>query len=248
MLGDTTSLTGNHIGIADMVEQTGLTMVNMSHHGNDRCTSYQVVLIIFLLGNSVLYLCTDIFGLKAELISHDINSLSIQTLVDTYHDTDTHTGTDNLIDTDIHHRSQLTNSNELGQLQNIALSPFLSSLLTQMLLNGITFFTTILGAFLILVLASKTGKRLFYLTCYILFINLQRFLDALLLVLLSSGSGILIIVIIVLVAFSAVVHRLTGSSIDIYTLLRDTSTFLLFVITVALLHRFLLALSAFLLL
>jgi hypothetical protein len=36
VLGDTTCFTGDNVGFADMVEQRGLTMVNVTHHGDDR--------------------------------------------------------------------------------------------------------------------------------------------------------------------------------------------------------------------
>ena len=57
MLGDTTSLTGNNVGVADMVEQRCLTMVYVTHDGDNRCTADQVVLVILLFGDGVLYLC-----------------------------------------------------------------------------------------------------------------------------------------------------------------------------------------------
>ena len=57
-------------------------MVNMSHHCNDRSAADQIVLIILLLGNSVLYLSTYIFCCESELLGNDVDGLSIQTLVD----------------------------------------------------------------------------------------------------------------------------------------------------------------------
>ena len=51
MLGDT----GNHIRVANMVEQRCLTMVNVSHHCYDRRTRNQIVLIVLLFSNGILY-------------------------------------------------------------------------------------------------------------------------------------------------------------------------------------------------
>ena len=107
VLGDTTSLTSNHIGIADMVEQRCLTVVDVSHHCYDRSATDQIVLIVLLLCNGVLNLSRNIFGSKAKLVSHDVDGLSIQTLVDRHHDTNRHAGTDNLVNSYIHHGSQL---------------------------------------------------------------------------------------------------------------------------------------------
>ena len=82
VLGDTTSLTSNHVCVTDMVEQRSLTMINMSHHRYNRGASHEIVLIVFLLSNSVLNLCTDVFGSKTELLSYNIDSLSIEALID----------------------------------------------------------------------------------------------------------------------------------------------------------------------
>ena len=37
VLSNTTSLAGNHICVAYVVEERGLTMVNVAHDGDDRC-------------------------------------------------------------------------------------------------------------------------------------------------------------------------------------------------------------------
>ena len=82
-------------------------MVYMTHHRHNWSAIQQIVLVVLLFSDSVLHLCTDIFGRKAELLSHDIDGLGIQTLVDTHHDTNRHTGTDDLVHADIHHGSEL---------------------------------------------------------------------------------------------------------------------------------------------
>ena len=48
MLGDTARLTGNHVGVADVVEQGGLTVVHVTHHGNDGRTRQQVFRLVGL--------------------------------------------------------------------------------------------------------------------------------------------------------------------------------------------------------
>ena len=119
MLGDTTCLACNDIGIANMVKQRCLTVVDMTHDGDNRGAAHQVVLVILLFGDGILHLCRDVFCGKAELLSHNVDGLSIQALVDRHHDTDAHTGSDNLIDTYIHHRCQLRDSYEFCQLQHL---------------------------------------------------------------------------------------------------------------------------------
>ena len=119
VLGNTASLTGNNIGVSDMVKQRSLTMVNVSHHGNDRSTRNQIVLVILFLGDGILHLGRNVFGSKAKLVGYNIDSLSIQTLVDTYHDTDAHTSTDYLVDANVHHCCQLRNGYELRQFEHL---------------------------------------------------------------------------------------------------------------------------------
>ena len=127
-------------------------MVDMTHHRYNRSAVHEIVLVILLFGNGVLYLSTDILGGESELLSYDIDGFSIQTLVDTYHDTDAHTGTDDLIDADVHHRCQLGYRHKLRQFQHLALCCLCCHLLTDTLLDGIALLTTVLGTLFVLVL------------------------------------------------------------------------------------------------
>ena len=49
VLGYTSGLACNHVGVADVVEQRGFTVVNVSHYGDNRRTGGKVVLIILFL-------------------------------------------------------------------------------------------------------------------------------------------------------------------------------------------------------
>ncbi len=229
VLGDTTSLTGNHIGVADMVEQRCLTVVYVSHHRHNRCAAHQVVLVILLLGDGVLYLGAHIFGGEAKLVGHDVDGLGIESLVDTYHDADSHAGADDLVDPDIHHRGQLGNSHELGQFEHFALCCLSSQLFAHALLHGLALLLTIFGAFLVLVLRSQTGQRLFYLACHILLVHLKRFLVALLLILLVAVASTGIVVFVVLAVEVAVL----SSSLNVDTLIADAHALLFLLAVVA---------------
>ena len=264
MLGNTTRLTGNHIGIADIVEQRGLTVVNVTHHGYDWSTWNQVVLIILFLAHCLLNLGTHVFGLETELLSHHINGFSIQTLVDRYHDTYTHQGRDNLSNADIHHRSQLANGNELSKLQGLAFLLLLASLILQLLLNSLTLLLTILSTLLVLALAGQTGESLLYLACNSLVVHLNLALVAA--VVIAAVVIIVIIIISILVSILLVVATIVALilaitigtvvlslGIDVNTLLVDTNTLLaiivllrqlLFTLLAALLLRLLLRTSA----
>ena len=236
MLGNTTRLTGNHIGIADIVEQRGLTVVNVTHHGYDWSTWNQVVLIILFLAHCLLNLGTHVFGLETELLSHHINGFSIQTLVDRYHDTYTHQGRDNLSNADIHHRSQLANGNELSKLQGLAFLLLLASLILQLLLNSLTLLLTILSTLLVLALAGQTGKSLLNLACYSLVVHLYLALVAAVVVI---ALIIIVIIISVLVSVLFVATIITSIlaittiaiiilcfGIDVNTLFVNTNTLL----------------------
>ena len=82
-------------------------MVYMSHHRHNRRTRDQIVLVILLFRDGVLYLSRDILCGETEFIGYDVDGLRIQTLVDRNHNTDAHTSTDNLVYTHIHHGSKL---------------------------------------------------------------------------------------------------------------------------------------------
>ena len=236
MLGNTTRLTGNHIGIADIVEQRGLTMVYVTHHGYDWSTRNQVVLIILFLAHGFLNLCTYVFCLEAELLSHHVDGFSIQTLVDRNHDTYTHQGRDNLSNADIHHRSQLANGNELSELQGLAFLLLLTSLILQLLLNCLTLLLTILSTLLVLALAGQTGKSLLNLACYSLVVHLYLALVAAVVVI---ALIIIVIIISVLVSVLFVATIITSIlaittiaiiilcfGIDVNTLFVNTNTLL----------------------
>ena len=196
VLGDTTSLTSDDVGVADVVEQRSLTMVDMTHHRNDWSTWDEVVLIILLLADGLLYLCADIFGLESELIGNKIDGLCVESLVDRYHDTYRHKGGDDLCDADVHHSSQLADGNKLGEFEHLALLLLSACLLREFLLHSLTLLLTVLSTLLILVLlVGEACECLLYLTCHVLFVNLELTLVAVLVLLflttLTTGTTLL---------------------------------------------------------
>ena len=232
VLGDTTRLTSNHIGIADIVEQGSLTMVNVTHHSYDWSTWNQVVFIILFLAYSLLNLSTYVLGLEAELLSHHVDGLGIEALVDGYHDTYAHQGRDDLSNADVHHRSQLANGNELGQFQDLAFLLLLTSLVLQLLLYSLTLLLTILGTLLVLALACQTSKSLLNLACYSLVVHLDLTLVVLIililvliLVFILLAVATIIIVLVAAIVFAATII-LVSLSIDIHAFLIDTNTLL----------------------
>lgn len=180
-------------------------MVDMTHNGHNRRTRYEIALVVLLLAHGFLHLCTDVLGLEAKLLSHHVDGLSIETLVDGGHDTNAHQRGDDLRHGNVHHRSQLRHGNELGELQYLALLLLLTCLGVELLLYSLTLLLAVLGTTLVLRLAGETCQRLLYLTCHVLLVHLQGLLRAvavflLLTVVLASllvGSGIDIHLIII---------------------------------------------------
>ena len=83
MLRDTTGLTGNDVGLADVVQQGGFTVVNVTHNRDDRMTRYQIFgIVLSILAACLFCISTDKLNLEAELLCQQRNRLRIQSLVD----------------------------------------------------------------------------------------------------------------------------------------------------------------------
>ena len=62
---------------------------------------------------------------EEELFGNYIDSLGIETLIDRHHQSKTHAGTNNLINGDIHHRSEVVSRNKLREFEYLALGTLL---------------------------------------------------------------------------------------------------------------------------
>ena len=80
-------------------------MIHVTHDGHDGSSCEQIALVVNLLGDGLLHFGRDVFCGEAELLGHDVDGLSVEALVDRHHDADRHTGADDLVDADVHHRS-----------------------------------------------------------------------------------------------------------------------------------------------
>ena len=169
VLGNTTSLTSNHITLTNIVEETGLTMVYMTHHSHDRCTWQEICFIVFFFHDGLRNFCTYVFSHEAKLLCHQVDGLSIQTLVNTYHNTHTHASTDDLCHRHIHHVGKFIGCNKLGKFQHLAFSQFLILQFLHTAFSKFSLLFAVLGT-LTFALIGKTSECLFYLTCYIFLI------------------------------------------------------------------------------
>ena len=168
VLGDTTGLTGNDVGIADIVEQLGLTVINVTHDGDDRWTGHQLIFGIGLLLQFLFNLLAHVLSLEAELLGHQVDGVGIQTLVDRNHQSQSHTGRDDLDHRHVHHRSEVIGCHELGEFQDLALCCFLLFGLGGTFGSSITLVLSVLDIFLV-TLVRQAGQGVTNRTLDILF-------------------------------------------------------------------------------
>ena len=89
VLGDATGLLGDHVGLADRVEQLGLAVVDVTHDGDDRRTGHEVVLVALVLAEldvegleqlAVLVLGRDDLDDVVELVAEQLERLVVDRL------------------------------------------------------------------------------------------------------------------------------------------------------------------------
>ena len=117
MLGNSTRLTGDDVRISDEVQQGCLSVVNVSHDGDNRRTRCQVLFTVLFNLDGLLYLRADEVGLVAEFFCDNGDRLRVQSLVDGYHDAERHAGRNDLVDVGVHHVRQFSNGYKLRQLE-----------------------------------------------------------------------------------------------------------------------------------
>ena len=87
-LGDAAGLAGDDVGLADGVEQSGLTVIDMAHDGDDRRTRLQILVFLQLLAVKVdvellqqllvLLLGGDDLDVPADLLAQDLEGGFVQ--------------------------------------------------------------------------------------------------------------------------------------------------------------------------
>ena len=212
----------------------------MTHHRYNRSARFQIFLIILFLYDGLRHFCAYIFCLEAEFLSHQVDGLGIQTLVDGYHHTNAHTSGDDLSNRNIHHACQLVGRHEFRNLQYLAFCHFHVFQFLHTAGSHVTFLLTILGTF-VLSFGSEACQSFLYLLCYIFLANLlldDRLLEAVLIavaVIIGIVSTRLVSTLragtltLLGTCVSTVVATTleVGSIVDVHFLLIDTDTFLL---------------------
>ena len=252
VLSDTTSLTCNHIGLANIVEERSLTVVNVSHHGDDWCARNEVFWIILHFLHSVAHFLTHVRSREAKFFCHQVDGFSIQTLVDRHHDANRHTGSDNLRNRNIHHRGKVVGSYELGQLQYFALCIFLLFEFCHTVMDILALLLTILHTLLHL-LGCEACECFLHLLCnfFVGQFNLFHWSLTLLALLVLTTTLLLVLatkltttlLLVVLFLLIRIFLYLTGSRDDIHLLLVDTVTLLLLASALSILLTALLSLA-----
>ena len=171
VLGDTSGLARDDVGLADVVEQGGLTVIDVSHYGDNRSAGLQVFFSILFFYDSLCHLSADVLRLEAKLFGYQVDGLRIQALVDRYHDAYAHTGSDDLRYRDVHHRGQLVGGNKFGNLKHFALGHFALLHLLVALGSHFTLLLAVLRGFALGSFRGEASQGLLYLTCNILLVH-----------------------------------------------------------------------------
>ena len=182
-------LTCDDVGLADIVQKRGLTVIDMTHYGDDWCARNEVGLIVGLLMYSFGDVGADIFCLESELLCDEVDGLGIHALVYAHHDTDAHTGGNNLSDRHIHHVGQLVGRHEFRQLQNLCLLLYCFHLGLHLGADAVALLAAILGTLAkhLVLAGGEAGEGLAYLLCHLLLALLYEIYHGLLgLVLLTA--------------------------------------------------------------
>ena len=83
VLGDATGLTGDDVGVADAVEQRGLTVVDVAHHGDDGCALHleRLVVVVGVVEHRLEFELFLLAGLDQQQIGADLERVQLHLLV-----------------------------------------------------------------------------------------------------------------------------------------------------------------------
>ena len=222
VLRNATCLTGDDVGLTNIVEQRGLTMIDMSHHRHDGSTGHQVFLVVLNLCHGLAHLGAHILGGESELLGNQVDGLGIHALIDADHDSDAHASGDDLSHGHIHHGGEFVCGHKLSQLEHLALCCLCLHLVLHALTYSVALLTAILGTLAhLIVLVGQASQCLAYLLCHFLVAHFGLHGQWLALILL-----LVVAVVVAALALFVLVLCLAGNGIHIHTLLANTQTLL----------------------
>ena len=169
VLRDTARLAFDDVGLADIVQQRRLAVVDVSHDGHDRRARHEGCLVVdFVVGDRLLDVGRYELDLISELFGHDHHRLGVETLVDRNHQAQVHAGRNHLVDRNVHHRRQLADGDELGHFEDRTLLLLALHLLVQAFGHQLAFLLAVLGALRLGPLRGQACQRILHLLCYLL--------------------------------------------------------------------------------
>ena len=148
MLGDTTCLSCNHIGLSDVVQQGSLTVVHVAHHRNHRRSWHEILLCVGIFRfNGLRKIGGHELHFISELLCHKHESLGIQPLVDGHHKSQAHTSSNHLGHRGIVHKGgKVVHSHELSDLEHLLVHLHLLHLLLHPVCDGLSLLPSPLGS------------------------------------------------------------------------------------------------------
>ena len=145
VLRDAARLAFDDVGLADIVQQRRLAVVDVSHDGHDRRARHEGCLVVdFVVGDRLLDVGRYELDLISELFGHDHHRLGVETLVDRNHQAQVHAGRNHLVDRNVHHRRQLADGDELGHFEDRTLLLLALHLLVQAFGHQLAFLLAVL--------------------------------------------------------------------------------------------------------
>ena len=178
VLRDAAGLARNDVGLADVVEQRGLTVIDVTHHRHNWRAADEVFGLVFFLADGLLHLGRDVFGLESELVGHKVDGFGVHSLVDRHHNADRHQRRNHLHRRDAHHRGEFADGHKLRQFQHLRLCHFGVLLFVQAFLYGFALLLAVFCALLVLTFRCQTGECLLHLASHVFLVHFERTLVA----------------------------------------------------------------------
>ena len=259
VLGDTTGFTGNHVGVADVVEERSLTVVNVTHHSDDGRAFAEVFFVVHLFDDGLLHFGRNEFCGETKFFGHHFNGFLVKTLVDGHHNADAHASADDLCHRNVHHCGQFVGGHKFGELQHATFSVAAHHIFFLTFASGIAFLTTILRTLtLVCPLGLETSEGFFHLLSHIFIAGRSGRCSVVFLALLgilAATALLLVAVLLVLTGMTIVLSSLTivsalavvvflGFRIHVHAFVADAVALLAFAFLFAFLLRLLLGTSA----
>ena len=118
VLGDAAGLAAGHMGVADIVQQAGLAVVDMAHDHHHRCPGHQILSLILVVVNQ-LFLDGDhhfLLHLAAHFLGNDGGGVEVNHLAQRGHHAVFHQALDHLCAGFLHPACQLAHADLVGNL------------------------------------------------------------------------------------------------------------------------------------